>query len=256
MENNRNDKGGGQEFFNRLAESPGFKLVHILFIITSGITGLLGSYMYNDGFSIIPAMTGVLISAATVWYMIKGWQEHKYTGAALPVSVALYSVAMLDEWGNMMAKGLGGAFAEGYFGWFIGSSIVVILALWVRLELFSDDYREARSSQEMQLKEVRAKRRLMSHERLNRIAQKEELLLKSDLARRGRRVAIMSLYSAINKRLRSRATRRKIQISAQGQVSDLLLSTGIVENTGGKRVAAIEWNLTPTPSGDGAASLT
>ena len=256
MEKNRNDKGGGEMFFKNLAESPGFRMVHILFIVTSVITGITGSFMYNEGFSVIPAITGVLISAATVWYMIKGWQEHKYTEGSLSVSVALYSVAMIDEWGNMMAKGIGGAIAEAYFGWFIASSIVVILGLWVRLELFNDDYREARAAKAMQLKEVRAKRQLLSHERLNRIAAKEEALLKNDLARRGRRVSVMALYRAIISKLNSRATRKRIKISAQAQVNELLLSTGIVEGGSGKKIAAIEWNLTPTPSGDGAASLT
>lgn len=236
-----------------LSVTPGFQAVHVLFLVTSVFKGIAGSFMFAEGLNIIPSLTGVVISAMTVWFVIKGWEAHRFTDTSLTVSIFLYGVAMLDEWGNMMAVGIGGGFARGYFGWGLACSIVVLLSLWVTLALFNEEYKEARENIGMSRRESRAARKIQMQIILDRIADKEEKLLKKNLARVGRRAMLMGQHGAIMRRLNSWKVSRKLKKSAEIEVN-LLLNQLDIHTDPSKKVttSSVHWAL----SGDGAPSLT
>lgn len=241
-----------------IAALPVFRLIHWLVMITCMVTGLIGSVMYNDGFSIIPSITGVLVSGITVLGVIDGWKKHYWTGnRELLLSIALYTVGVVDEWGAMLAKGLGGELASGYFAVYMPTSILIILALWVALVIFSGSYSDKRREIELERKELHYAQQIQFAQRQNRLSNKREKLMAEELARRGRMLTLQKLYEQVMKRLYSASTRRKLKHGAQDEVNKLLSTIGVdptqrklfsSKKTKLRNAGTIEW----TVSGDGA----
>jgi len=252
----------GQQFeldrrLKSYVEIPGFEPVHYLFIISSTILNVIGAVSYSSGLSVIPNITGIIISDITILYVIHSWKNLQYKGRQNEVSLLLYSMALIDIWLGLIAKG-GGSFQAIYFEQILVSSIVFIFAGWVILFLSNPYLKLAREEAHMDYTEKLTERRYQNQKRLDNIQKKREKLVAEKTKRRVRQ-KVFALYARFLERSSVKRPQKKVLAQAASEhIYELFEDMGIRQVEGGKKQSTgfIDLRNNWAAVGDGATSLT